>query len=284
MNRKFLHYSERLYERLKNVWENHNTNRIVNYLLVSIFILSVIISYLDRSNLLTLGKFDENFSNPFFAIDISFTILLILELLSLIFVLPKSVASSVSKQFELLSLIFIRSGFKEFSHIEDFQWNSIMSTSILNMFSYAFGALAIFIVLGFNNRLQRHAKLTNTEDDQKEFIQTKKLLAILLLIAFIIVGLYDTLVLIETGNYLHSFHSFYTILIFSDIIIVLVALRYTMNYYKIFRYSAFVLATIFIRISLSLEVYYNVIIGVASALFVLMLTIAYNYFLKESKQ
>ncbi|MCB0472041.1 MAG: hypothetical protein KDC56_03170 [Flavobacteriaceae bacterium] len=284
MNRKFLHYSERLYEKLKNVWENHNTNRIVNYLLVSIFILSVIISYLDRSNLLTLGKFDENFSNPFFAIDISFTILLILELLSLIFVLPKSVASSVSKQFELLSLIFIRSGFKEFSHIEDFQWNSIMSTSILNMFSYAFGALAIFIVLGFNNRLQRHAKLTNTEDDQKEFIQTKKLLAILLLIAFIIVGLYDTLVLIETGNYLHSFHSFYTILIFSDIIIVLVALRYTMNYYKIFRYSAFVLATIFIRISLSLEVYYNVIIGVASALFVLMLTIAYNYFLKESKQ
>lgn len=284
MNRKFLHYSERLYEKLKNVWENHNTNRIVNYLLVSIFILSVIISYLDRSNLLTLGKFDENFSNPFFAIDISFTILLILELLSLIFVLPKSVASSVSKQFELLSLIFIRSGFKEFSHIEDFQWNSIMSTSILNMFSYAFGALAIFIVLGFNNRLQRHAKLTNTEDDQKEFIQTKKLLAILLLIAFIIVGLYDTLVLIETGNYLHSFHSFYTILIFSDIIIVLVALRYTMNYYKIFRYSAFVLATIFIRISLSLEVYYNVIIGVASALFVLMLTIAYNYFLKETKQ
>lgn len=275
-----LNFSEFIYNKLKQLWESQNTNKIVSYSLVLIFIISVIISYLDRSNLISLGKFDEYFSNPFFAIDITFTLLLILELLSLIFVLPKSVAKSVGKQFELLSLIFVRSGFKEFSHITNFEWDS-MTSSVINMFAYAFGALAIFIILGFNNKLQLHTRLTHSEDDQKEFIQAKKMLALLLLTAFIVVGFYDTKTLVQTGNYLHSFHSFYTVLIFSDIIIVLIALRYTLNYYKIFRYSAFVLATILIRISLSIGAFYDVIVGVASASFVLLLTLSYNYFLKD---
>jgi hypothetical protein len=149
------------------------------------------------------------------------------------------------------------------------------------MFTYGFGALAIFVILGFTEKLRKHTRLTDTEDDQKEFIQAKKLLSLLLLIAFIIVGVLDIKTLIQTGKYLHSFHTFYTVLIFSDIIIVLIALRYTLNYYKIFRYSAFVLATIFIRISLSLEAYSNVIIGVITALFVFLLTLSYNYFIKD---
>jgi len=276
-----LNFSERVFDRLKSLWESQTTNVLVSYSLVFIFILSVVISYLDRADLISLGGWDNYFANPFFAIDITFTILLILELLSLIFVLPKSVASSVGKQFELLSLIFIRSGFKEFSHIVDFEWNS-MTDAVINMFAYAFGALTIFIILGFNTKLQLHTRLTATEDDQKEFIQAKKVLALLLLVAFGVVGFLDTKTLVQTGNYLHSFHSFYTVLIFGDIIIVLIALRYTLNYYKIFRYSAFVLATIFIRISLSIEAYYNVIIGVLTAVFVLLLTISYNYFLKEN--
>ncbi len=280
MKTAFLNFSELTYNRLKQLWENQTTNKLVSYSLVIIFILSVIISYLDRSNLISLGRFDDYFANPFFAIDITFTLLLILELLSLIFVLPKSVAKSVGKQFELLSLIFIRSGFKEFSHIENFEWNA-MTSSVINMFAYAFGALAIFIILGVNNKLQLHTRLTDTEDDQKEFIQAKKVLALLLLMAFIIVGFYDIKTLMQTGDYLHSFHSFYTVLIFSDIIIVLIALRYTLNYYKIFRYSAFVLATILIRISLSIEAFYDVIIGVITAVFVLLLTLSYNYFLKD---
>jgi hypothetical protein len=106
----------------------------------------------------------------------------------------------------------------------------------------------------------------------------------LLLVAFAAVGVNDLKILFSTGSYLHSFQTFYTVLIFSDIIIVLIALRYTLNYYRIFRYSAFVLATILIRISLSAETYYNVGIGVVACLFVLALTIAYNHFLKETPQ
>lgn len=269
-----------VFDTIRNFWESHRVIKVVSLTLVTVFVLSVIVSYLDRADHVNLGKWDEFFANPFFAIEISFTLLLILELLSLIFVLSKSVARSVGKQFELLSLIFVRSGFKEFSHIENFQWDALPQ-EVINMFVYAFGALFIFVIIGATYRLQMHSKLTGKEDDEKTFIQSKKLLAILLLGAFLVIGFYDTYTLFITGNYLHSFDKFYTVLIFSDIIIVLIALRYTMNYYRIFRYSAFVLATIFIRISLSTEVYLNVIIGIGAALFIFLLTLTYNYFLKN---
>ncbi len=279
---KILNKSERIFDLIKKAWENQLTNKIVSYTLVYVFIFSGLLSYLDRHNLISLGKLDELFANPLFAIEISFTLLLILELLSLIFVLHESVAKSVGKQFELLSLIFLRSGFKEFSHITHFNWSE-MNEYVYHMFAYGFGALLIFVILGFTEKLRKHARLTETEDEQKEFIQVKKILSILLFISFLIVGFYDTKHLLQTGKYLHSFHSFYTVLIFSDIVIVLIALRYTLNYYKIFRYSAFVLATIFIRISLSLNTYSNVIIGVSTAFFVFLLTLSYNYFIKEAE-
>lgn len=280
MKTKILILTETIFNKLKCFWESQLANKIVSYSLVYIFIFTSLISFLIGRNYISIGSLDHYFANPFFAIEISFTLLLILELLSLIFVLHKSVAKSVGKQLELLSLIFLRSGFKEFSHIEQFDWNN-MNDSVYYMFAYGFGALSIFIILGFTEKLRRHTRLTETEDDQKEFIQVKKLLSLLLLIAFIIVGVLDVNALYTTGKYMHSFHSFYTILIFSDIIIVLIALRYTLNYYKIFRYSAFVLATIFIRISLSLNAYQNVIIGVTTALFVFLLTLSYNYFISD---
>ena len=175
----------------------------------------------------------------------------------------------------------MRDGFKEFSHIgTDFSWEH-MQDSIIPMVVYGFGAIVIFSLISITGKLRKRFKLTSTEDDQIQFIRLKKLLALSLFVAFAVVGFNDLKTLIITGSYLHSFQTFYTVLIFSDIIIVLIALRYTLNYYRIFRYSAFVLATILIRISLSAETYYNVAVGVTACLFVLLLTASYNYFLKD---
>ena len=281
MLKRFLTHTNSIYEKLKLLWESKKSRYLTSVILVISFIICSILSVLVINDFIFLGKYNTYFKNPFFSVEIVFTLLLITELFGLIFMLPKSVAKSVGKQFELLSLIFLRDGFKEFSHIgSDFSLQSLKEP-LINMAFYGFGAILIFVIIGYNYRLQKHIKLTNTEDSQEQFIRLKKLLALFLLIAFAVVGFLDIKALISTGTYLHSFKTFYTVLIFSDIIIVLIALRYTLNYYKIFRYSAFVLATILIRISLSVQPFYDVIIGVIAALFILSLTLAYNYFLKE---
>lgn len=278
---QLLTHTSSLYKKAEHLWESKGSLYVISVTLVVTFVICSIISVLVISDFIDIGLFNSYFKNPFFSIEIVFTMLLITELFGLIFMLPKSVARSVGKQFELLSLIFLRDAFKEFSHIgAGFNWLS-MKEPFINMMVYGFGAMAIFIILGFTYKLQKHIKLTNTEDGQMQFIRLKKLLALLLLLAFAVIGFIDIKTLIQTGTYLHSFKNFYTALIFSDIIIVLIALRYTLNYYKIFRYSAFVLATILIRISFSAPIHYDVMIGLVASLFIFLLTLSYNYFSKK---
>ena len=284
MQNALLSYISLVFDKLKSFWDSKTSSYLISVILVASFIVLSILSLLVVKGIITLGAFTNNFKNPFFSIEIVFTMLLISELFGLIFILPTSVSKSVSKQFELISLIFLRDGFKAFSHMgSDFSWE-VTYEPLKEMVVYGFGAVVIFFILGLTSKLQKHVKITSIEDDQEQFIQLKKMLSILLLIAFAGVGYIDIRELFQSGLYLHSFHTFYTILIFSDIIIVLIALRYTMNYFKIFRYSAFVLATILIRISLSLEVLYDVLIAVIAAVFILLLTLVYNYFTQDIEE
>lgn len=275
-------FTNRTYERIRFFWESDTSSHWISAILVLSFIICSLLSILVHNDYVGLGSWTPYFDNPFFSIEIVFTLLLITELFSLIFVLPESVARSVGKQFEFLSLIFLRDGFKEFSHITgDFTWENL-ENPLTNMVIYSFGAVLIFSIMGLVYKLQKHIRLTSTKDEQLQFTSFKKLLALLLLIAFAGVVLIDLGTLFTTGHYLISFQTFYTVLIFSDIIIVLLALRYTLNYYKIFRYSAFVLATLLLRIALSAQIRYDVLIGIIAALFILGLTLVYNYFLEDS--
>lgn len=117
--------------------------------------------------------------------------------------------------------------------------------------------------------------------EQTKFIKFKKNVAFVLLVAFLIIGVGDTISFINYGHYEASFHTFYTLLIFSDIFILFYSLRYHSHYINLFRYSSYVFATILIRISLSAAPYINVVIGVLAGLFVLGLTYAFNYFREE---
>lgn len=78
------------------------------------------------------------------------------------------------------------------------------------------------------------------------------------------------------------FSIFYTVLIFGDILLVLVALRYSSNYYVVFRNSGFALTTVVIRLALTAPPYINVALGVGAALFAIGLTAAYNTFTTEN--
>ncbi len=278
LSRFILPIASRVYDRLDIYWKRHHTHETISRLLVYAFLAGLVIAELAVRHWL---PFENNIHNHFFAVELAFTLLLLTELLALIFVLPNSVGVSVGKQLEILSLILIRSAFKEFSHFEEpVIWNNL-DGPVLKMIADAFGSLAIFIVIGVYYRTQKRIRLTESQEEHQQFIDFKKLVAVMLLIVFIIIGLFDVWSFFENGSYLSSFNTFYTVLIFSDILIVLIALRYTLEYPKIFRYSAFVLTTVLIRISLTAPPYLNAALGIVASLFLLAMTFAFNYFLQE---
>lgn len=278
LSKFILPISSQIFDWLAHLWDQHRTHTTISRLLVYAFILGLIISEFAGRGWL---PFEHTIHNHFFAVELAFTLLLLAELLALIFVMPRSVGVSVGKQLEILSLILIRSAFKEFSHFEEpVIWHNL-DGPVLKMIADAFGSLVIFIIIGVYYKTQKRIRLTESEEEHKQFKDFKKLVALLLLISFILIGCFDVWAFFERGNYRSSFNTFYTVLIFSDILIVLIAMRYTLEYPKIFRYSAFVLTTVLIRISLTAPPYVNAALGIIASLFLLAMTFAFNYFLKD---
>jgi hypothetical protein len=274
---KMLIFGEKLYLDIKNIWETERMHRIISNFLVAVFLLSLILYFLIHHHIIPAKGILKQFENPFFSIEISFTFLLLSEIISMIFVLPKSVAKSVTKQFELLSLIFLRHGFQEFSDVHSLDWHEMIEP-MKNMFIYGFVSLFIYFIIGIVYKKQRHILICRTDQAQRNFVRFKRFISLLLLVAFVFIVINDFSQLLIHSIYVTSFHTFFTILIFSDILVLLITMRYALDYKTMYRYSAFILATIFIRIALTSEPYYDIIIGTMASLYLLFLVMTYNYF------
>ena len=98
MLKKTLTYAEPIFNWSRDFYESKNSLYATSYVLVTVFIVCSLLSVLAISDYINLGYYQEKFENPFFSIEIVFTLLLIVELFGLIFILPQSVAKSVSKQ------------------------------------------------------------------------------------------------------------------------------------------------------------------------------------------
>ena len=254
-----------LFQTLQEFWESKRTAYFLSVALVSVFVVSMGVALINYSELLPLSGLlgRVHFLQ---AVEISFTLLLFFEMISLVFVIPQSIANSIGKQIEILSLILLRSSFKEFSH---YNFNLPVQgqlESVYKMVSDGVGALFVFLLLSVYYGVQRHRAIT-AEGDRLKFVSLKQIIALLVLLTLVVLSAYDLFHMINRGVWVQSADRFYMILIFADLLFMLVAFRYTLHYPDIFRYSAFVLVTVFIRFSLLAPVYYNAILGLFSVVF-----------------
>lgn len=275
--KKILGMVEKIFDAIQHRWESPPAHKVWGTALVVFFVVSYIITELWHWHLLpeSLGHYIPH--SRLAIVELAFTLTLIVEVISLVFSLAHSVASSVGKQFEVLSLIFLRDVFKEFSHLhEPFQWEEI-STLMPTMLVVAISALLIFFILGYYYKSQQHRPLTTDENEQRSFIQMKKLVALILLLSFSFYFARDLWRISQQIEILVSpFESFYTLLLFSDVFIVLLSLRYGSRYHIAFRNSGFAVATVLIRLSLIAPLMIGAALGVATTLFALGVTLAYN--------
>jgi hypothetical protein len=131
-------------------------------------------------------------------------------------------------------------------------------------------------------RTQKHQKITQSNEEQVEFISVKKVISLYLALVFFLIVFLDITRAFNTGVVSFSIQSFYTLLIFTDIFILIFSLRYSSKYYNLFRYSSFALATLFLRLTISAPAYYNVLLAVIAGVLVLGVTYIYNGLLLKS--
>jgi hypothetical protein len=272
-----------VFDPLHHLWEHEKIHRKISFGLVFFFVFSIICIELNRRNLLPGSLADAVPKNHFFAVQAAFTVVLILEVISLIFTIPCSFSRSVGKQFEILALILMRNAFKELSYFPEPITFFGNEQAILNILSDGFGALLIFALLGYYYKVQSRAIDEKMQPvDLYSFVSAKKGIALILLSIFIFMGI-DSSISILTGRpHTDFFHGFYTLLILTDILVVLISQCYQPSFYAIFRNSGFALSTLIIRIALAAPPFYNVLLGLAAALFAILLTlVSRTLFLKK---
>lgn len=255
---------ERIFEALRAVWHRPSTRRGIGRALIGAFFLSIVSIELSRQGLLPelFGKPIP--TNHLAAIAWVFTLLLIVEILDLVFALAQSVANALGKQLEIFSLILIRKSFDELAKLPEPIDIGGSTSVLLEMGALAGGALLCFVAILFYYRIQRHSPISEDAVDVARFASFKKAICLLLLVAFVAP--------VEGRGMplpLDFFVVFFTVLVFSDVLLVLASFHVNREYAFVFRNFAFTVVTVFLRLALVAEPYPKAILGASAALFAL---------------
>jgi hypothetical protein len=268
----------RAFDQLQAYAGSEATRRRVGKALIIYFLAALALIELNSLGWLPEALARHISMNRFDAVTQTFTLVLVLEVIDLVFCLPKSTSKSVGKQFEILALILLRNAFKELTNLPfPIDIKDHMDV-VIRLATNGGGALAVFVLLGAYNHAQRCAPKHWAPEILDKFIAAKKLVALIVLGSFLSMWLYYGILIVSGQPRFDVFHDFYTVLIFTDILIVLIAQRYMPEFHAIFRNSGFALSTLFIRMALTAETTVSVIIGVGAMLFAVCLTYASNHF------
>lgn len=221
--------------------------------------------------------------NPIDALYTPFSIILFYEVYCLIYYLPKSITIYIGKQFEIITLITIRSVFDEMAGLELSSDVGAMLSQPDFMYSMAVILILYALIFVFYRINQRNIRKENNSPavpanltgKTRNYLYAKKLLAMCVGIIFIALALVGMAEWIMENHSLvelvknskpatkEFFSNFFTILILNDVVVLLFSFAITDEFPKVMRNSGFVISTILIKLSFG-------IYGLGSHLLVVM--------------
>ncbi len=267
-----------IFDGLQRAFEGTAHRRFLSLGLVAAFLGSLLVIELARRGLLGEALGSVLPRSHFHAVELSFFLLLAFEVAGLVFALAQSVANAAGKQFEIFSLILLRRSFEAFAGLDEpLRWDQGRD-AVLRMLTYAAGALVLFVGLGFYYAAQKHRPLSEDAADRANFITAKKGIALLLLGVLAVLAVRSLWVLVTELHPGAFFEPVYTVLIFADVLIVLISVRYSASYHVVFRNSGLAVATVVLRVALAAPAPYISLLGVAAIVYLNGLSLAYHRF------
>jgi len=281
---------DRVYSDQRREWLDH---AVVNVSIAG-FLVHLLLVFLSRAltNLPALRAAVG--TNYLAAIYTPFSVILFYEVLMLIAALPHSTTQSIAKQYEIVSLIFIRRFFKDIAQLDDIGKLAQLSPEVLPVFLDVGAGLFMFLLVTvfLHAGRRRPQRDTGTEEsaELKKFISRKKAIALALVVLLVALAAYSLVVFafedsqaIYRGTKLtldpntFFYTDLFTVMIFTDVLIVILSLSVSDRYELVFRNAAFVISTILIRFSLTTERRYSALLAVTGMAFGIVTLVIYNY-------
>lgn len=202
-----------------------------------------------------------------------FSIILAYEVYELIRVIPESFSNSIGKQFEVVTLLVVRDIFKNLSDVQP-NADTVFDKDIYFIATEALAFVVLFsTALFFRFRLAATPVKFYDGEDLDNFVKQKRDLASVLVVIFIIVAgfsLYNWTTGVMDGdselNREVFFLNFFTILIMSDILILLISYRHTTDFLNLARNTGFILSAVIVRVAISTSGYSGVTLFILAAI------------------
>lgn len=245
------------------------------------FVLHLLLIYAKRLQLFHSPFEAQLLEDPISAIYTPFSIILIYEVYLLVYYLPRSFTTSVSKQFEIISLIIIRKIFADIPRLQFNEFDAFSAENLQLLYDLLGILLLFFLIFLFNQKRDRLPK-RKLSDKLQRFVRAKKGVSLVLLPIFVVVLLYslsqwlwfvfndpENLSQINI-NYIF-YTDFFTLMILADVWILLISFRYTERYSQLIRNTGFIISAILIRLSFNTTGLFNLALIVFSVIFSLLI-------------
>ncbi len=278
-----------LFEKLLTDKTRKKTENVILKIAIFSFFIHLVLIYLIKFNIVGAPDNSELLNNPISAVYTPFSFILIYEVYLLIYYLPRSFTTYITKQYEIITLIIIRKLFKDLSALElSTDWFEIKGDL---QFTYDLLASLLMFYLIYLFQKQGKRKATPNLKLQpiiQSFIAKKKIIAVILLPLFFIMSVYTLVVwsseFSKSFNSLPTFENvnnlffdqFFTVLILVDVVLLLISFFYTDQFHKIIRNSGFVISTILIRMSFGVSGLISTILIIVAILFGLAIITIHN--------
>ena len=237
------------------------------------FLLHVVACTLHRFSVIDVDGMNGFFDSYLDALYTPFSIILAYEVYELIRAIPESFSVSIGKQFEVMSLLVVRDIFKNLADVEATKGNAVDGdVALIGLEAVAF--LVLFTTALYFRSMTLSPKQKNDNDEAlARFVVQKKTLASALSVVYVLLALYSfTSWSLNTVNGEGDlsrtvfFLDFFTFLILSDIVILLISYKHITDFPQLARNTGFVLSTVTIRVGIGTPGYTGAALFILSAL------------------
>jgi hypothetical protein len=267
------------------------SEKVILTIAIISFIVHLIIILLVHLNLIHIES--NLISSPIAAIYTPFSFILVYEVYLLIYYLPRSITIYVGKQYEIITLIIIRRLFKDLANLNlSSAWFETKSDLQFTYDVFASIILFYFISVFYKSIKKRETPVAgvqeNLQENIKYFVLIKKGIAALLVPVLLMIAIssfYMWSVSELSFKNINSvfFDEFFTILIIADVMLLLTSFFYSDKFHKIMRNSGFVISTILIRLSFSVDGLVNTVLIIGAVSFGLLMNLIHNQYEKNAQ-
>ena len=270
-----LQYSGNYFDKHFNAKSVRSVELLILRVAVFAFLFHLIIIFLGN-NFIYFKNLQHSYLK---AIYTPFSFILFYEVFLLVIIIPKSISEFVGKQFEVITLITLRSFFHD---IADLDLKNSININNPEFISLLYDLIASLIMLSLTilyYKIYQNNRKSEIVNELNNFINIKKLVSLSMILILFLLSISSFFIwgkemlgaLELKQNYPDPntvfYADFFSIMIFVDVLLLIISFIYHFSFFTIFRNASFIITTILIRMSLTIEKPMNYIIILIGFLF-----------------